>query len=728
MILHRPGPVLALSLLVALGGQRAFAAPDPGLETALADVESAIDAVSERSRGVEQRVGAGGGASIDEADALVRYQQAVYAHLIGSSEQAAERLFVLVRSGALGSPALAGGGEWYLAESLRDIDYLEMSAEVYEKIRAAPGHPMREDAVRRLLQVYARDGEPERFDDVFQSEIVKGGVEATDVVLYEVGKAFRLKGDLRRAKSYFAQIQVDSSYYARARYQVGASLVQAADLASIQGAITLFEEVANLVPATPEDALVVDLSRLALGRLYTVRSEWDLAVAAYERVGDESAYLADKLREVAWVHIRAEHWAEALVAVEDFLERFPDHAYSTELKLVGGHLLFERGNTGAALASYEAVVEEFEPVRARFEEYARGASDDPELYLEEAQRLRASVAVVAEAEEGDDDGAAGDDAPVARVSSESDAGIPVFATNLLLADRQFVAALDVYDDLEAQGAKLDAADVIIGELDAALGDVDTANLTEAVRLDLVEIAADAQAARLALLGAELEWLGGLGLSSTAVRGFTDRGERALGEVVDIQAQAVPVRAAMVSTVGLEQEIAKLERTAVPALAEVGAEITTLAEEVMASRAQVGRDPERDPASVRLELLYDELDAVLTRIDRVRTDLPNLDAAAFAEVRDLFESEVSAVAAERAELQGELADTYAVASYLLGRSFERVAKVFSDSIMGADMGIVNVAWSQWVEAGQGRVATLEERNEVIGELERRYGLLEQKLEQ
>jgi hypothetical protein len=50
------------------------------------------------------------------------------------------------------------------------------------------------------------------------------------------------------------------------------------------------------------------------------------------------------------------------------------------------------------------------------------------------------------------------------------------------------------------------------------------------------------------------------------------------------------------------------------------------------------------------------------------------------------------------------------------------------VLGADMGMVNVHWSQWVETGERREQLVAERSDLVRELEQRFAYLRQKLNQ
>jgi hypothetical protein len=59
-------------------------------------------------------------------------------------------------------------------------------------------------------------------------------------------------------------------------------------------------------------------------------------------------------------------------------------------------------------------------------------------------------------------------------------------------------------------------------------------------------------------------------------------------------------------------------------------------------------------------------------------------------------------------------------------FGRLEDFFAESVLKADMGIVDVFWSQKLEVSDEIVRVKEEKSELLSELERRFSLIRQKL--
>ena len=87
-----------------------------------------------------------------------------------------------------------------------------------------------------------------------------------------------------------------------------------------------------------------------------------------------------------------------------------------------------------------------------------------------------------------------------------------------------------------------------------------------------------------------------------------------------------------------------------------------------------------------------------------------------------------MAKQRRDLGTTSGDAELIAAALVRENFRRLTEVFGESVLGADQGLVNVAWSQWVEVTDERDRVTGERNSVIRDLERRFQFLSQKMSQ
>ena len=61
-------------------------------------------------------------------------------------------------------------------------------------------------------------------------------------------------------------------------------------------------------------------------------------------------------------------------------------------------------------------------------------------------------------------------------------------------------------------------------------------------------------------------------------------------------------------------------------------------------------------------------------------------------------------------------------------FARMEDFFADSVLKAEMGIIDVYWARKLEIADQRERIQDERNMLVAELERRFAIIRQKMEQ
>jgi tetratricopeptide (TPR) repeat protein len=678
-----------LACCVALLGGASDAAGSDALAQ-VAGAEARVDEAARAARLLEMEV-APGRARFTEAMAMQRYQDAVYDYLVGNFTRAAESFFVLVTTAALEPAGLQWEAEWYLAESLLQMGNPEIAEPMYVTIIGDDGHPFRDEAVRRLLEIYSLDEDASRFDRIYQQEILRGKVAPSDLILYAVGKAFYVKGDLPKAKSYMGELPATSAYYARARYFLGAMLVAQGDQASLADALPYFSEIVELPAETPVDRQVRDLAILAMARVHYEFSQFDKAVEYYGKVDQTSAFLVEKLHELVWSHIKEQSYEDALAAVDVFLLAFPQHRYAADLQLVRGHLLYRENLYEDALGAYEKVIADFTPIRQRFAKMA-AETDDAESYFQEILALGEDVDLDAPRAEGQ---------------------LPAYAVSVMLADNDFKRALVVARDIQQQDEAVSASEKLVDELDEVLGRgagaIDIASLRGRVQA----ARAASLGARVALLDAELGWLESAGGANVQVAGLRARLSALASEVGDAQRAA---------------EAAGSSEAPPPGIGQTSSQLVVLWQDAQATRETAGIAVDIDTTGARIDALHATVDQALTRLDRVEASLGAEQDTELYRIRGTFAEQVVEVGVQREQLTVASGGAAKVAATLVQQNFQKLEEQFAASVLGADMGIVNVYWSQWVAVGDERTEVTRQRQAIISELERRFALLQQKLNQ
>jgi tetratricopeptide (TPR) repeat protein len=750
---------LAFSGLIGLSGLIGASAPAWS-----ASLDAAIDQIDQeaselRARATTLEIDTRPGAFLTPDEAVSRFQDYLFLHLIGEHEAAAEGFFALVTTGVLGDAGLHRDAEWYLAEALVGLENYRTAASRFQVIVDDPEHPFRDDGVRRLLEIYAISGDRQAFDALYQAEIASGRVTPTGLITYSLAKSFYQQDDLQNAVSHFEQVPEGNVWYGRARYHLGTVLVQQREL---EAAKAEFQRVTELSIATTEDRMVHDLALLALGRIAYHESDWFAASEYYNRIGGDSVYQADKLYEIIWTSIRREKWQDALNNVEIFLLAYPEHEYSAQLRLLQGHLNFQQRNWTDALGAYEQVISEYQPVQLRFGELAQPGS-----------AAHGAVRSVLEA-------------------AEEPTDLPPYAVSMMRADPELSRAMAVFRDLEQQRQDIEASERLIAELSSFISGSGAIGSYERIRTDTLVARMRALDAQLRLLQVERQWLETLedadagrvaGLAQqltalepraaelrgavTAAAAALDAFEREMGEIhadadnarreardkellldaarTDLtsdtldelgRAQIVDKIAALEAEVGAaharheaaDSRMASLQapRAAqsvdLAAMSTLAAEIGLIAETLRTAR------PSR-PGLVfgdRASAVHRSLGDAQARFTGVSNAIAEIEGTEVAGIKSRFEAEVVAVGEQRADHAVLLADAREVSLAITREGFGRLEDFFAGSILKADMGIVDVFWAEQLEIADELDRMRKEREAQMTELERRFTLIREKM--
>ncbi len=705
-------------------------------------------------------------------EAQERYEDAVYAYLVGDYDRAAREFFTLVESGSLRDPGLAGDASWYLAECLFEMGNLVLAEEVYGAlIDAGPTHVFFADAVRRQLELFSIVGRADAFYSLYNTWILTGRVEPTDQIKYTLAKSFYLQGDHARAKSLFGEIEPGSGWYAKARYFYGTVLVVEG---SYDDAIGEFQRACEVSITSADDRAVVDLAQLALGRLYYETGDFARSSTFYQRIGRDSAHFDDALYEVVWTFIKQEDYQSALEAVEIFLLAYPEHRYTAQLKLVQGHLHRKLEEYEAALNRYEAIVEEYTPIADTIGELAGAGDVDWFGRLEELEQ-----------------------------GTFNEGNVPRYALELLTSKEDVGRSLSVYRDLEQQMADLEEAQALVIEIQEALElgsgalgsfQTDRRELRRAnneslrVKQDLLE---SEEAWLLANLPAEFrpevrslqqqreDLRNGviseqdeesikndkLQIYEEQVQAVQQRAFRLEQLVRDLQAQAHGVTEFVDSGDAELTEVEKLQvkREAGELIAQlegladelklIQSDTTRrnimfpleqlLAEQAESDQSGIAAEFDRlregysayrrkaqgsDPTLVRIDQMWNRVDELDGLIGHAGMAMTALERKELGTVRKRLTVEAGEVEVLAVDLENSLNVARVLTSDITQAGFSWLAGVFGDSVMGADMGIVDVYWVRKSSVSAERDRVIEERQELLLELSENFARIRQGLEE
>lgn len=179
---------------------------------------------------------------------------------------------------------------------------------------------------------------------------------------------------LEQARLGFLSIPAETAFSLRARYFVGTIYILRGELLD---AIAAFAGIIGQEPANDEEGKVIELTYLALGRLYYETEQLPQAVEAYRAIDQSSPHFDHALYELAWTYIRMGDAVQAERALEVLSVAAPDSPLNADGKVLRGELLARAGRYEEAEVVFDEVRETFVPIR---NDLVRIRNEHPDLH------------------------------------------------------------------------------------------------------------------------------------------------------------------------------------------------------------------------------------------------------------------------------------------------------------------------------------------------------------
>ena len=201
-------------------------------------------------------------------------------------------------------------------------------------------------------------------------------VPIDDVLNAPVSAAIRGvdQGRLEQARKGFIAIPSGTEFSLRAKYFVGT-------IHTLRGeyidAIAAFRSIPGHEPANDPEGEVLELTYLALGRLYYETEQLEQALEAYRAVEQTSTRFDQALFELAWTYIRMGDAIQAERALEVLSVAAPDSPLNADGKVLRGDLLARNGRYDEAEVVFDEVRATFGPIR---DELSAKRSEHPDLH------------------------------------------------------------------------------------------------------------------------------------------------------------------------------------------------------------------------------------------------------------------------------------------------------------------------------------------------------------
>lgn len=583
-------------------------------------------------------------------------------------------------------------------------------------------------ALGRLIEIAIRtrnfDGVEEYFARI--NQIPPAELEAS--TNYVRAKFLYFRDTLDAARQAFESVPQQSPYYPHARYFVGVILTKQQQYPQ---AIEAFRRVVRLQVETEEHRRVVDLARLALGRLYYETDNLDRAVEAYQSVPRRSEFFDAALYEAAWVFIRSGDSTRADQVLEILTISNPDSRYIPDAKILRGNLLLRGGQFQQALEVFQGIVRQFGPVKRQLERMIE-ERNDPAAYFQELVRSNLDVFDVG-------------------------SFLPPLAVQWVREEEDMSRALRVLSDMNLCRQYLEDSERLINRLEAALTPQNRVNIFPELRAGrerALAIQNQATRFRAQLMAIEEREFGGGGGELEEIRSqrrglerqlrglpidegdFDARDETTLGRyrrlgrelarnaqrVDHLQATIVALDKFLRDSPELRRqpgaeallEELRLQSAAIVTYREEIAEIRNRIED---GRVTVGladvryrrdsevRDQIRDLVARESALvgsrgaLGGRIQTLLRRMDEidqtVEVFVRRLDEVAEVRAREVqtqVREERVRVAGFRERLAALEVEAQDVIGHVTFQNFQAVRQRFYDLVLRADVGIIDVAWS------------------------------------
>jgi tetratricopeptide (TPR) repeat protein len=499
------GALMALMVLAPPGGARAEgdAAPDPTLvvEKDLLDLERQLGDVARRVALL--------------SDTYIRPQQlqptyevqsrlndGQVAYFLQDYLKASILFFDIVEDPRYRKELAYKEALFYLADSLYQNRNYVAARKYFSEVMNDASSKYYAQSLAKIVSIALVTGHHEEVDQAYLRLAQRGSGFISPEIQYLYAKSLFERKELERAATAFSAVAATSPYFFQARSFLGATH---ALRGKYEDAARVFQEILVLNPeaykaleesdtkrVVAQNRKIMELARLALGRLYHDLGDIDRAVAVYQDVDRKSESFPEALLELAYCWIKGKAYEKARRALEILMLSRSDLQFVPEAQVLLGDLQVLLDRPDDATKTYNTVKETFEPVRKELSEML-SKHDDPVRYFN-------SLLVT----------------KLERMSPS--ALLPPLAARWVQAGEQVVKAMELVRDTSFNRDQINESKAIIEKLEAALSAKD--------KLEMFPLLRDGRAAFLELESQVLQAKRRLGeLDTTLIEGDISESER-----------------------------------------------------------------------------------------------------------------------------------------------------------------------------------------------------------
>lgn len=306
-----------------------------------------------------------------------RYDDGRLAYHTGDFQRAVSLLYSVDAEGELQRFGNARENHWMIGDAAFQVRNFITAAEYLQKVIDAGAGEHYADAIARMVNIAY---EMKDFQTLQALHARLGGAGMSSEIAYLSGKAFYDQSEWEKARASFAQAAASPEYALRARYFSGVSYIAEKKLAEAK---QIFQQLTTTAPSVPgeqlsdEDAKIVDLSWLALGRIAYEEEDIERSLDNYGRLDRTSPYFDRSLWEQTWVLVSRGNYEEARrnVDIITYLDN-PDSEILAQSQLLRADLSLQLGQYDTARADYQAVLDRFRAIHEQMDAFA---TENPDM-------------------------------------------------------------------------------------------------------------------------------------------------------------------------------------------------------------------------------------------------------------------------------------------------------------------------------------------------------------